>query len=56
MKIFNQIKISFGEFFEHLMHGQNLIQNNTSYNFSSHLFLTEKQQLQIIESVNILKF
>ncbi len=56
MKIFNQIKTSFGEFFEHLMHGQNLVQNNTSYNFSSHPFLTEKHKLQIIESVNIKKF
>ena len=56
MDTFNQIKLSFRIYFQHLMHHHTHMQNTTNRNVSSHLILTEKQSLETIESVNFKGF
>jgi hypothetical protein len=47
--------MSFIIFFQHLMDGHDLMQNMTSKNISTDLILKEKHNLEIIESVNIIR-
>lgn len=47
--------MSFSVYFQHLMNGHDLMQNMTMQNISTDLILKEKHNLEIIESVNIIR-
>ena len=55
MNTLYKIKMSFSVYFQHLMNGHDLMQNMTMQNISTDLILKEKHNLEIIESVNIIR-